>query len=445
MNQSFFKKDYAGQKALDVLKSRILVDGYHLVVNVPKSHGSYIHNELDGKEYLDFYSFFASLPIGFNHPGLKDADYQAALMDAAQNKLALSDVYSPHFARFVDCFDKVALREQFRYLFFIEGGTMGVANAMKVAFDWKSKWNKKHGKNVEADQIIHFQQAFHGRGGYTLSCTDSPDPRKAALFPRWDWPRIFNPKIHAYDEESHSEMTIEERESKAMGEIRTALERLENRVAAILIEPIQGEGGDNHFRKEFLQALRNIADEQHLLLIFDEVQTGMGLTGLWWCWEHFGVQPDLMACGKKLQVGAVAATDRLDEEGIDHCWKISSRINSTFGGNLVDMVRATRYMEIIESEKLLNNITKQGETIVEALHKFAKKFPLTNIRHRGGMIAFDLPTAEMRNKVLKTALEQERVILLASGKHSIRLRPNLSINNKEVGEGLARVEKALAS
>jgi len=445
MGKSFFDKNYTGEKGLALLKSRILVDGYHIVVNLPKSHGSYIYNELDGQEYLDFYSMFASLPVGYNHPGLKQASYQKTLLEAAGLKPALSDVYSPHYARFVDCFNQLALRQKFRYLFFIEGGAMAITNALKVAFDWKSKLNQKRGISVPADQIIHFQQAFHGREGYTLSCTDSYDTRKTDLFPRWGWPRIFNPKIHAYEEDVHSKMTIEEREAKSIQEIEAAFQKNKDRIAAILIEPIQGEGGDNHFRKEFLQSLRDIANERDVLLIFDEIQCGMGLTGKWWCWEHLGIQPDILATGKKLQVAGIAVTDRIDRDGIDHCWKISSRINSTFGGNLCDMVRATRYIEIIEEEDLLKNITKLGKLTLNSLEKLGKKHPVTGVRGRGGMIAFDLPSKEIRNAVIKTALEKERVVLLPSGRRSIRLRPILSMTEKECLDGLSRIEKALHS
>lgn len=438
-----FTKDYSGQKTLDVLKRRLLIDGFHIVVNIAKSKGAYVYNELDGEFYLDFYSFFGSLPVGFNHPGLKNEAYQRALMDAAQLKPALSDVYSSHLARFVDVFDRVALRGEFRYLFFVEGGGPGVENALKVAFDWKTRLNLKRGKNVEASHILHFQDAFHGRLGYTLSITDSHDARKTQYFPQFPWPRILNPKVNVYEEEPHLK-TVEEREEKALGEIQNHLKEFADETAAIIIEPIQSEGGGNHFRKEFFAALRRVADQNDVLLIFDEVQTGMGLSGKWWCWEHFGVKPDIMAFGKKAQVGGIAVTDRIDKDGIDHCFKISSRINSTFGGNLVDMVRATRFIEIIEEENLLQNISKRGEQFLSGFAKLSQKFPVTNIRGIGGILAFDAPTEAARGNILKTAMEKERLILLAAGKRTVRFRPNLSITAKEVDDGLGRLEKALA-
>lgn len=439
-----FTKNYSGARALNVLKRRLLVDGFHIVIDLKKSRGAYVFNELDSKTYLDFYSFFGSMPLGFHHPGLANKAYQAALKEASQTKVALSDVYSPHFARFVDVFDTVALRQQFKYLFFIEGGACAVENALKVAFDWKTRLNLKRGSEVEANQIIHFEEGFHGRLGYTLTLTDSHDERKTKYFPKFPWPRILNPKINVYEEEPHLP-TVEAREEKAAEQILTYLKQFGAQTAAIIIEPVQSEGGGNHYRKEFFQRLRKMADDHDVLLIFDEVQTGLGLSGKWWCWENFGVKPDIMTFGKKVQVCGIAVTGRIDEEKIEHCFRISSRINSTFGGNLTDMVRATRYIEIIRDYDLLRNMRERGKQFLKAFAGFSRTCPLTNIRGLGGLLSFDVPTEEIRKIILKTAMEKERLIILPAGKRSVRFRPSLSISKEEVEDGLNRLEKTLES
>ena len=437
-----FTKNYDGNKGLNLLKKRLLIDGYHVVIDLKKSKGSHVYNQLDGKTYIDFYAFFGSLPIGFNHPGLKNSAYQKALKEAAQTKVALSDVYSPHFARFVDVFDSTALRKQFKHLFFVEGGGCAVENALKVAFDWKTRLNLKRGLTLEADQVIHFAQGFHGRLGYTLSLTDSFDLRKTQYFPKFPWPRVINPKINVYEEEAYP-LTIEDREAKSLSQIDAVLKQFGPQVAAILIEPLQSEGGDNHFRPEFLRLLRKIADKNSALLIFDEVQTGLGGSGKWWCWEHFGIKPDIMTFAKKVQVGGIAVTDRIDKEVTDNCFKISSRINSTFGGNLTDMVRATRYIEIIQEYDLLKNVREREKQFLSGFQQLSHRYPITNIRGLGTLLAFDLPTEALRKKTLQTAIEKESVLLLASGKKTIRFRPALSISEKEVSEGLNRLDKAL--
>lgn len=437
-----FKKSYAGRETIEVLKKRILVDGFRIVMDLKKSKNAWVHNQVDGQKYLSFYSFFASLPIGFNHPGLKNRAYQRALLEAAQAKVTLSDVYSPHYARFVDVLDRVALRRAFRYFFFVEGGALAVENALKVAFDWKTRVNQKRGKKTEADQVIHFTEAFHGRSGYTLSLTNTHDRRKTEFFPKFLWPRFPAPKIHIYEEEDILP-TVEEREARAVRLIESHLKRSATKTAAILIEPIQAEGGDNHFRGVFLKQLRRLADKYEVLLIFDEVQTGLGLTGKWWCWEHFGIKPDILCFAKKTQTGGIAVTDRIDRAGIEHCFRLSSRINSTFGGNLCDMVRATRYIEIIREYDLLDNITRRGLQALQALTRLSQTFPLTNVRGRGGMIAFDAPSETIRDRIVKTAMEKECLIILPCGKRSLRLRPALSMTEEEVAEGVLRLEKTL--
>jgi L-lysine 6-transaminase len=145
--------------------------------------------------------------------------------------------------------------------------------------------------------VIHFRQAFHGRSGYTLSLTNTADPRKTDHFPTFDWPRIDNPRI-VFPLERHL-AEVEAAEARAVAQIEEAVARHGHDIACLIVEPIQAEGGDNHFRPEFLRALRRLADRHDFLLIFDEVQTGLGMTGSMWAWQQLGVEPDLFAFGKK--------------------------------------------------------------------------------------------------------------------------------------------------
>ena len=231
-----------------------------------------------------------------------------------------------------------------------------MGNALKTAFDWKVRKNLAAGKGERGSQIIHFRQAFHGRSGYTLSLTNT-EPMKVAYFPKFDWPRIENPYIR-FPEAEHLAET-EAAEARAIAAIEAAVAANPDDIAGLIIEPIQGEGGDLHFRGEFLRELRRLADEHEFLLIFDEVQTGVGMTGRMWCHQHFGVEPDVLVFGKKTQVCGILASRRMDEVE-DNVFRLPSRINSTFGGNLVDMVRFGRYLEIIEEEDLVGNAARVG-------------------------------------------------------------------------------------
>ncbi|HET9234859.1 MAG TPA: L-lysine 6-transaminase, partial [Candidatus Eisenbacteria bacterium] len=428
----------------ETLERSILVDGFHVVVDLDKSHGSMLVDARDGKEYLDFYTYFATLPVGHNHPRLADPEFQKKLLRASIANPANSDVYTVEFAEFVETFREIAQRDYLPHAFFIAGGGLGVENALKAAFDWKIRKNQARGIRGEVGtQVIHFQNAFHGRTGYTLSLTNTADPRKTALFPKFDWPRVQNPKC-VFPLEGENLRKVEAAEAEAIGEIRTACEERQNDIAALIIEPIQGEGGDNHFRTEFFQELRRLADAHEFLLIFDEVQSGVGLTGKFWAYEHFGVKPDAVAFGKKMQVCGFVGGPRFDEVE-RNVFVESSRLNSTWGGNLADMVRGQRYLEIIEEENLVENARKRGDTLLKGLRELEKTHSgVTQARGRGLMAAFDLPTSELRTKVLETARDHG-VLALSSGTQSIRFRPALTITDDEIHRGIEILDRAIRS
>ena len=423
----------------DILGRHILADGYNMVLDMEGSRGAHLRDAVTGKEYVDLFTFYASNPLGMNHPGLAGDSPEAVafrerLMDAALNKVANSDVYTPHFARFVQTFSRVGIPEELPHAFFVSGGALAVENALKVAFDWKVRMNKLKGYSHErGHKVLHFREAFHGRSGYTMSLTNT-DPNKVAHFPKFDWPRIANPKIRGGD--------VEAREAAALAEAKQAFMDHPDEIAAIIIEPIQGEGGDNHFRPAFLQALRNLADEENALLIFDEVQTGVGLTGAFWAWQSIGVTPDVIAFGKKTQVCGILAGRRVDEVD-DNVFQKSSRINSTWGGNLVDMVRFDRILEVIEADDLVGNARRTGDYLLARLGDLEGAFDgVTDARGRGLMCAFDLPDTETRNAVVKAAFD-DGAMMLGCGLRTIRFRPSLTVTEADLDEGLAILERAL--
>jgi L-lysine 6-transaminase len=382
------------------------------------------------------FSFFASAPVGFNHPdAVNDEDFQKHLRLAALNKVSNSDFYTEEYARFVDTFERVAIPNQFKHAFFVSGGALGVENALKASFDWKVRSNFANGHQKEiGSQILHFKEAFHGRTGYTLSLTNTADPRKYMYFPKFDWPRVTNPKI-TYPEEQHL-AEIKQLEEQSLSEIESAFTKRKDDIAAMIIEPIQGEGGDNHFRSEYMQELRKIADEKQAMLIFDEVQTGIGLTGKMWAYEHYNVIPDMLVFGKKMQTCGFLATDRIDSVE-KNVFKESSRINSTWGGNLVDMVRSTKYLEIIEQHNLVNNAKEMGKYTMNMLQSVADESSglISNIRGKGLFIAFDLPDKEIRDTVRKE-MYNNKVLVLNCGYKSIRFRPPLTISKDEIDQGI---------
>jgi L-lysine 6-transaminase len=427
----------SADRVFPILKENILVDGFHLVIDLERSHGSVIVDALTGKEYLDCYTYFATLPIGHNHPKMADEGFRRSLLAAALANPANSDVYSREYAAFVRTFREIAVPDDFRYLFFVAGGALAVENAMKAAFDWKAQKNRDRGVEGGADKILHFREAFHGRSGYTLSVTNT-EPHKIRDYPKFDWPRITNPKIQWPLDSAAAERA----EAQALAEIAAVFDRDPHGIAAIVIEPIQCEGGDNHFRPEFLQALRRVADHREALLIFDEVQTGMGVTGTMWAFQQMGMTPDLVAFGKKAQVCGVMCTRRIDEAP-QNVFRVSSRINSTWGGNLTDMVRCARYLEIMRDEKLIENAAKVGAVFQARLERLAANIPtMENVRGRGLLLAFDLPDGPTRDRV-RTRCWEQGLATLACGPRAIRFRPSLAFTERDVDAVLNILRRVL--
>lgn len=421
------------------LAKHILADGYPIVMDMDKSHGSYVVDE-NGIEYLDLFSMFASTAIGYNHPHLMaKVDF---LGRNAVNKPAMSDIYTKDYADLIDTFERVAMPKELQYLFFISGGTLAVENALKTAFDWKTRLNFSKGIEKEASDVIHFKQAFHGRSGYTLSLTNTKDPRKYEYFPKFDWPRIENPKrIFPVTEDNLCKVV--EAEKRAIEQIENVLEIRKNKVACIIIEPIQGEGGDNYFRKEFFQKLREICDREEILLIFDEVQTGMGMTGKMWAFQHYDVIPDVISFGKKTQVcGILANKEKLDQIP-NNVFKESSRINSTFGGNYIDMLRFKLILEVIEQEKLVENAAEKGKYILSKLNEIAKETKkIHSVRGLGLFIAFDFSSDLDRSEFIKTCFENH-MIILPCGENSVRMRPHLNISEEDTNKAIEIIKLAL--
>ncbi len=417
-------------KVKETLGKHILADGFDFVMDFEKSHGSYIADRLTGKEYLDMFSMFASASVGYNHPYiLEKADWLGKM---AIYKPTLSDVYLQEYADFMEVFARVAIPKELPYCFFVEGGALAVENALKTAFDWKTRKNWQKNIDKEAGMVIHFKQSFHGRSGYTLSLTNTSDPRKHQYFPKFDWPRITNPKLNFPITDDNLEETIKH-EQLALLHIQEAILANPDEVACVIIEPIQAEGGDNHFRNEFFTELRRICDENEILLILDEVQTGIGMTGKMWAFQHLDIIPDVITFGKKTQVcGILANKEKLDEVE-HHVFKESSRINSTFGGNFIDMLRFQLVLEIIENENLIENSKVVGQFLLDGLLKLEQKYPeqIFTSRGKGLMCAFDLKDGASRDW-LRKALYDEGVIVLTCGDQSLRFRPHLNVTKEEI-------------
>ena len=435
------KQKIAPSDVHSVLGKHILADGFDMVLDFEKSQTPYIYDSRKNKRFLDFFTFFASNPLGMNYPKVvEDEDFKKKLLKVSMAKPSNSDIYSVEFAEFVETFDRVGIPSYLPHAFFISGGALAVENALKVSFDWKVQKNFAKGYRTEKGmKVLHLQQAFHGRTGYTMSLTNTL-PGKIKYFPKFDWPRIENPKM-IFPMEGENKKTVIENEKRAILQAERYFDMYPDDIACIILEPIQGEGGDNHFRPEFHRELRRLADQHEALLIYDEVQTGVGLTGKFWAHEHY-VKPDIIAFGKKMQVCGILAGPRVDEVKTN-VFHVSSRINSTWGGNLVDMVRMQKYLEVIEEDNLVQNAAKSGDYLLKQLEDLGKREDyVSNVRGKGLMCSFDMPNGDARTIFLNKAYELG-IVILPCGEKTVRFRPPLSVKPEHIDEGIGIIEKAL--
>jgi L-lysine 6-transaminase len=415
----------ATEDAVEIIRRHTIGDGYPFVVSLD-SHMSRLIDEKNNVWYIDCVSQYASQPLGWNHPALGVLDKDAPKL--IKHKIANPDFYTKEKARFVR--DIADVLPDFKYFFFVEGGSLAVENALKVAFDWKAQ---KIGcpPTITPDfDVVHLKHAFHGRSGYTLSLTNTT-PDKTMWFPTFKWTRVDPPAVNLYPDPDE-QLAVEERVLREIWHAMTS-----RTVAAFIMEPIQGEGGDNYFTPRFFKMLREMCDELEVLLIFDEVQTGVGITGKMWAYQHYGVVPDIISFGKKTQVCGIAATGRIED--VNHVFKASSRINSTWGGNIVDMVRFSAIKYAIEQENMLESVNKVGEHLRSRL----KEMPLIkNVRGLGLMVAFDMEDAAQRDAMLE-AMEKNYLLALKCGPKSIRLRPHLTFSLSDANTACEAISKAI--
>ncbi len=428
------------------LSKHILADGFDLTYDMELSQGAYIYDSKNKRKLLDFFTCFASVPLGYNHPKmLNDEGFKKNLLAAAMANPSNSDVYTQQYAEFVDTFSKHGMPDYLPHAFFIAGGGLAIENALKVAMDWKVQKNFAKGYQEEKGfKVLHFERAFHGRTGYTLSLTNTL-PDKTKWFAKFDWPRVSTPVLKFPIEGDHLKLAIET-EELSITQIKRAFFEHKDDICAIIIEPVQSEGGDNHIRETFLEQLKELADENEAFLIYDEVQTGVGLTGKFWCHQHFSekARPDILVFGKKMQVCGILVGEKVDEVE-NNVFKVSSRINSTWGGNLVDMVRASQILRIIAEDNLCENAAIVGAYLKSQLEQLAEQYPvMSNVRGKGLLCAFDFPDKATRDSFIKQGMENN-VMFLGCGSQTIRFRPALCIEKKHIDEGIVVMKKIISS
>ncbi|MDE1866693.1 MAG: aminotransferase class III-fold pyridoxal phosphate-dependent enzyme [Thaumarchaeota archaeon] len=359
----------------------------------------------DGNKFLDFTSNIGACPIGYSHPDIMEvlAEYSTN----GTHKIAGQDFYSKEHADLAEIISTIIPRN-FK-AFFINSGAEAVENSIKIAY-------RKMGPLPGVSCL----GAFHGRTLGALSFTSSRPVHK------YNFPEIPVKRIKFCTNDNDPEINAVESLLK------------ENKVAFILTEVIQGEGGYYVASKKFIRNLRKYATQYGVPLILDEVQSGLGHTGKWWAFEHYGVTPDIMSTAKALQVGAAIYNKKFEPSD-------RSALSSTWGGgSRIDMAVGTKTIHVIKRDKLLENATKMGNILKRGLQELVGKKGVVDVRGLGLMIGLEFDTKIRREKKI-VKLFRNGLLTLGAGQKSLRIIPPLVITKEQVEQGLSIMNQILSS
>lgn len=422
----------------------------HFYTDAQRSLGNYIV-DADGNVLLDLYGHIAALPLGYNHPDLIAAWDYGRFRWTAGFRPALG--VSPP-VDYVRCVERSLARiapEGMEGILTVTTGAEALENAFKIAFlevmrrrrggppsaeeQAASMRNAQHGAN--ALKILSFEGGFHGRSLGALSATRSKAIHKVD-FPAFDWPVAPFP-ANLFPLEANAEDNVR-REAESLAEVERLLREAEGNIAGIVVEPIQGEGGDRHASAAFFRSLQRLAKQYGALLIVDEVQTGGGGTGIWW--EHARWElpepPDVVTFSKKMQVGGCYFRKELMPD-------MPYRIFNTFLGDPLRLAQLEVIIEVVERDGLLGNVQRTGAYLLQRLYELEASFPgvVSQSRGQGTWCAFDLPDSARRDTVVER-LRQRGVEMGGCGSRSIRFRPALILQSRHVDEAMGHLRAVCA-
>ena len=360
----------------------------------------------NGDRYLDFTSGIAVNALGHGHPHLAKA-----IADQAAKLIHVSNLYRiPEGEKLATRLCEASFAD---YAFFANSGAEAMEGVIKLA----RKYHAAKGK-PERYRIVTFEGAFHGRTLATLAAGSNEKYLEG-----------FGPRVEGFDR-------------VPLGDLDAVKKAIGPDTAAILIEPLQGEGGVRMAPQSFFKALRDLCDEHDMLLCFDEVQTGMGRTGELFGYQKTGVVPDVMALAKAMgagfPMGAFLATAKA-ASGMT-----PGTHGSTFGGNLLAMAAGNATLDVMLAPGFLDNVKRMSLLLKQKLASICDRFPdvLSEVRGEGLLIGIKavVPAGDFIN-----ALRAEKMLAVGAGENVVRLLPPLIINESEIAEGVARIEQACAA
>jgi 4-aminobutyrate aminotransferase len=434
------KLNVPGPKAQEILArdAEFISPSYGREYPFVMSHGRGAEAwDVDGNHYLDFASGIAVCSTGHSHP-----EVVRAIQEQAEQFLHISsDFYHPKWVDLGEKLDEIAPFQEAAMCFMTNSGTEAVEAAIKLA-----RWH------TGRSRFIGFLGGFHGRTMGALAFTASKSVQRAGFFPMMGgvthvpFPDPYRPILafngHGSEGRDYGDVVVDYIEN-----VLFASAVPPDDVAAFVVEPIQGEGGYIVPPDNFFPRLRRLCDEHGILLIVDEVQSGMGRTGKWWAIEHWGVEPDVVCVAKGIASGMPLGAMVARRSVMD--WPAGAHGN-TYGGNPVSCAAALATIRLLEGG-YMNNAALMGEHIMDALAEISPRHPsIGHVRGKGLMIGVELvkdrktkePAKALRDRMVRAAFERG-LLVMTCGRSTVRIAPPLSIERPLVDEGLAIFEEAL--
>lgn len=423
-------------------KARALIERDHKVISpsYPRGYpfvmdhgkGSEVW-DVDGNRFLDFMGGIAVVSTGYSHPKVVKA-----IQEQVEKFIHISsDFYHENWVKLAEKLDEIAPFKEDALSFMTNSGTEAVETAIKLARYRTKRMN-----------FIGFTGAFHGRTMGAVTFTASKAKYHGGFYPLMNgvthapFPNPYRPVLERRKGEDYGEATVRYIEEEILNQIMPPKD-----VAGILVESIQGEGGYLIPPDGFFPALRKLCDKHGILLIVDEVQSGMGRTGKWWAIEHFGVEPDMLTTAKGIASGMPLGACVARKSVMN--WEVGTHGN-TYGGNPVSCVAALTTMDLIENEYMAN-AAEVGSYALDALHEIQSRHPsIGEVRGKGLMIGVEFvkdretkePAKELTERVVDLGFERG-LLMLSCGKSVIRIAPPLSMSKSEMDEGLRLFEETL--
>ena len=406
----------------------VVSEPYPFVLDLEQSEGMWLATK-DGQRLFDWCGFYGSKLLGYNHPDLQEPGYVQKLARAANTKTANPDFLTEECLEYYRMLHRLApqaMRNDRLEVYAVNSGAEAVENMMKYLVSRFNTKAAKEGRVATNRRFVYFDKAFHGRTVYALAVTQTLDPVATKDFQGL----VSQGNIKLPFPSLNNDRPREENEKDVQNVLRMlemVLQQMSSEVVGVIVEPIQGAGGQRMALPSFYQGLSELTHKYGVALAFDEVQTGLAVTGEMFAIDHFDLPypPMAVATGKKFGCGVIYMYEPLEEVGV---------LDSTWGGTLADMVRVTREVEIVERDGLMQHAAEVGDYLAEKLRELQLRHQgfVLNVRGMGLYQGFSLDTRARRGALVRTALERHGLLLLGAGDSSIRFRPNLSVTREDV-------------